>query len=144
MQRSDLFKKAIYIINVLLIICFILLMIFKSKIFYSIYWVILPVLFLFAILFVKEVDKGDVNVDYYKSMNLRSIYNDGTTIPMVLYGILYLIIEFADIFYDNIKNNINLVCIMFFATLVYELLTIMLLNKVQKNTSAKLDKKGKK
>jgi hypothetical protein len=143
MRRSKLLKKGIYIVNALTIIDFILLSVFSNKIYYSIYWVLIPLLFVLLVLFNRETDKGKVNADKYSSKRIQWIYNNLTTIAIILYGLTYLAIEFINVLDGTMKYNIYAIYIMLILTIAYEIILAIIMKNFQMITSVKLNKKKK-
>ena len=143
MRRSKLLKKGIYIVNALTIIDFIFLSVFSNKIYYSIYWVLIPLLFVLLVLFNRETDKGKVNADKYSSKRIQWIYNNLTTIAIILYGLTYLAIEFINVLDGTMKYNIYAICIMLILTIAYEIILAIIMKNFQMITSVKLNKKKK-
>lgn len=144
MRRSKLLKKAIYIVNALTIIDFILLLVLDNKIYYSIYWVLVPLLFVLLVLFNRETDKGNINADKYNSRKIQWLFNNTTTISIIIYGLAYLGIEFMNVLDGKTKYDIYVICCMLLLTITYEILLIIVMRKFQLITSAKLNKKKKK
>lgn len=144
MRRSKLLKKAIYVVNGLTIIDFILLLVLGNKIYYSIYWVLIPLLFALLVLFNRETDKGNINADKYSSRKIQWIFNNTTTVAIIIYGLAYLGIEFINVLDGTTKYDIYVICFMLLLTITYEILLIIIMRNFQIITSAKLNKKKKK
>ncbi len=144
MRRSKLLKKAIYIVNALTIIDFILLSVFSNKVYYSIYWVLIPLLFVLLVLFNRETDKGNINADKYSSRKIQWLFNNTTTVAIIIYGLAYLGIEFMNVLDGTTKYDIYVICFMLLLTITYEILLIIIMRNFQIITSAKLNKKKKK
>lgn len=144
MRRSKLLKKAIYIVNALTIIDFILLLVLDNKIYYSIYWVLIPLLFALLVLFNRETDKGNINADKYSSRKIQWLFNNTTTVAIIIYGLAYLGIEFMNVLDGTTKYDIYVICFMLLLTITYEILLIIIMRNFQIITSAKLNKKKKK
>ena len=144
MRRSKLLKKAIYIVNALTIIDFILLLVLDNKIYYSIYWVLIPLLFALLVLFNRETDKGNINADKYSSRKIQWLFNNTTTVAIIIYGLAYLGIEFMNVLDGTTKYDIYVICFMLLLTITYEILLIIIMRNFQIITSAKLNRKKKK
>ena len=105
MQKSNLIKKLVVITNIVWLISFILILIFQTKFTYSLYWIIVPLIIIFSVLFIHEIDKGKIDTDIDKSSLIKRAYNDSTTILIVAYVLAYLIIDFTDL--NSLAEKVN-------------------------------------
>lgn len=141
MRKSNIYKNCLITSNILLVISFILVLIFNSKFTYSFYWIVVPLILLFTVLLIGEIDKGKVNKDVKKSSLIKRVFNDNTVILVVMYGAIYLCAEGADIFVDGFKSNSIVVIIYFIITAIYELLLYVTIDNANKETSQLLKNK---
>ena len=141
MRKSNLFKKLLIISNILVPIFTILILIFNTKLTYSLYWISIPALIFFMIAFIREVDKGLVDSDLDESKKIKRAYNDSTTISTVFYALIYLGIEFVDMINSNLRNNVYLICGFYAITLFYELIIYLSIRNALKETSKLLNEK---
>lgn len=141
MRRSNLIKKLLILVNILVPIFVILVLVLNTKLTYSLYWISIPILIFFIISFIYEVDKGLVDTDLEESKKIKRSYNDSTTVSTVFYALIYLGIEFTDMINSNIRDNIYLVCGFYAITLFYELIVFLSIRNAMKETSALLDSK---
>lgn len=141
MRKINLLKKLLVLINIVLIISFILTIVLKNNFSYSLYWILVPVLIFFLMMFLYEIDKGQVDSDINKSKIVKRSYNDTTTLATVFYGMIYLIIEFFDSINVNLKDNIYLIIGFFIITILYELFIYLSIKNANKETSEILNKK---
>ena len=141
MQKSNLVKKLLVVANIIVGIFLILIIIFHNKFTYSLYWISIPLLIFFIILFIYEVDKGLMEIDQHEAKAIRKTYNDVTVVATVFYGVLYLIIEFVDMINSTVRDNIYLVSGFFIMTLLYELFIFTAIGNAKKDTSELLNKR---
>lgn len=140
MRKINILKPIITITNILMIICFILTLVLKTKIIYSLYWVLVPLLIFLLLLFINSIDKGKLDKDLNKSKQIKQSYSDMTTVATVFYGIVYLIIEFFGSMNTGIKENNYLIIGFFIITIIYELFIYLSINKTSKEISKILNK----
>ena len=141
MRKSNIIKKLLILVNILVPIFTILVLIFKSKLTYSLYWISIPILIFFIISFIYEVDKGLVDSDLDESKKIKRSYNDSTTVSTVFYALIYLGIEFVDMINSNLRNNVYLICGFYAITLFYELIIYLSIRNAMKETSKLLNEK---
>lgn len=141
MRKSNIIKKLLILVNILVPIFTILVLIFKSKLTYSLYWISIPILIFFIISFIYEVDKGLVDSDLDESKKIKRSYNDSTTVSTVFYALIYLGIEFIDTLNNSVRDNVYLVCGFYAITLFYELIIYLSIRNAMKETSKLLNEK---
>ena len=134
MRKSNLFKKLLILSNIIVLI-------FNTKLTYSLYWISIPALIFFMVAFIREVDKGLVDGDLDESKKIKRAYNDSTTISTVFYALIYLGIEFVDMINSNLRNNVYLICGFYAITLFYELIIYLSIRNALKETSKLLNEK---
>lgn len=141
MRKSNLFKNLLILSNIIVPIFTILVLIFNTKLTYSLYWISIPALIFFMVAFIREVDKGLVDSDLDESKKIKRAYNDSTTISTVFYAVIYLGIEFVDMINSNLRNNVYLICGFYAITLFYELIIYLSIRNALKETSKLLNEK---
>ena len=141
MRKSNLFKNLLILSNIIVPIFTILVLVFNSKLTYSLYWISIPALIFFMVAFIREVDKGLVDSDLDESKKIKRAYNDSTTISTVFYAVIYLGIEFVDMINSNLRNNVYLICGFYAITLFYELIIYLSIRNALKETSKLLNEK---
>ena len=141
MRKSNLFKKLLILSNIIVPIFTISVLIFNTKLTYSLYWISIPALIFFMVAFIREVDKGLVDGDLDESKKIKRAYNDSTTISNVFYALIYLGIEFVDMINSNLRNNVYLICGFYAITLFYELIIYLSIRNALKETSKLLNEK---
>ena len=140
MQKSNLIKKLLLVVNFIVVIFLIATIIFNTKLTYSLYWISIPVLIFLIVWFMFEVDKGLIEINKNEGKSIRRSYNDITVVSTVFYGLIYLGIEFIDMINSNIRDNIYLICGFFAITLLYELFVFSAIKSAKKETSELLNK----
>jgi len=141
MRKINILKSLVVITNVLTIICLVLVLSLKTQFTYSLYWVLIPLLIMFVMLLIREIDKGNLDTDIDKSKLIKRAYNDTTAISIVFYGMVYLIILFFEELNNNVYNNIYVIIGFFILTLLYELFLYLSVYNASKETSEILNKK---
>lgn len=141
MRKSNMIKKLLILVNILVPIFTILVLVFNTKLTYSLYWISIPVLIFFIISFIYEVDKGLVDSDLDESKKIKRSYNDSTTVSTVFYALIYLGIEFIDTLNNSVRDNVYLVCGYYAITLFYELIIYLSIRNAMKETSKLLNEK---
>lgn len=141
MRKSNLFKNLLILSNIIVPIFTILVLVFNTKLTYSLYWISIPALIFFMVAFIREVDKGLVDSDLDESKKIKRAYNDSTTISTVFYALIYLGIEFVDMINSNLRNNVYLICGFYAITLFYELIIYLSIRNALKETSKLLNEK---
>ena len=140
MQKSNIIKKLLIVVNFIVAIFLISTIVFNTKLTYSLYWISIPVLIFLIVWFMFEVDKGLIEINKNEGKSIRRSYNDITVVSTVFYGLIYLGIEFIDMINSDIRNNIYLVCSFFAITLLYELFVFTAIKSAKKETSELLNK----
>lgn len=140
MQKSNLIKKLLVVVNFIVAIFLIATIIFNTKLTYSLYWISIPVLIFLIVWFMFEVDKGLIEINKNEGKSIRRSYNDITVVSTVFYGLIYLGIEFIDMINSDMRNNIYLVCGFFAIILLYELFVFTAIKSAKKETSELLNK----
>ena len=140
MQKSNIIKKLLVVVNFIVAIFLIATIIFNTKLTYSLYWISIPVLIFLIVMFMYEVDKGLIEINQNEGKSIRRSYNDITVVSTVFYGLIYLGIEFIDMINSDVRNNIYLVCGFFAITLLYELFVFTAIKSAKKETSELLNK----
>ena len=141
MRKINILKTFVAIVNVLTIICLVLVLSLKTQFTYSLYWALIPLLIMFVMLLIREIDKGNLDTDINKSKIIKRAYNDSTAIAIVFYGMVYLIILFFEQLNSNVYNNIYVIVGFFILTLLYELFLSLSVYSASKETSEILNRK---
>lgn len=139
MRKTKILNTLLVIFNILIIASLILALIMETKLAYSLYWFIVPVVILLLILVIKEWSKRGQDSDIDKSKTIQRSFDDTTTLSTVFYGLIYLIIMFIDTFNENIKNSPYILIGFFVITLIYELFIYLAINSANKETAKLLN-----
>ncbi len=135
MRKTKILNTLLVIFNILIIASLILALIMETKLAYSLYWFIVPVVILLLILVIKEWSKRGQDSDIDKSKTIQRSFDDTTTLSTVFYGLIYLIIMFIDTFNENIKNSPYILIGFFVITLIYELFIYLAIYNANKETA---------
>lgn len=135
MRKTKILNTLLVIFNILIIASLILALIMKTKLAYSLYWFIVPVVILLLILVIREWSKRGQDSDIDKSKTIQRSFDDTTTLSTVFYGLIYLIIMFIDTFNENIKNSPYILIGFFVITLIYELFIYLAIYNANKETA---------
>lgn len=135
MRKTKILNTLLVLFNILIIASLILALIMKTKLAYSLYWFIVPVVILLLILVIREWSKRGQDSDIDKSKTIQRSFDDTTTLSTVFYGLIYLIIMFIDTFNENIKNSPYILIGFFVITLIYELFIYLAIYNANKETA---------
>lgn len=135
MRKTKILNTLLVIFNILIIASLILALIMKTKLAYSLYWFIVPVVILLLILVIREWSKRGQDSDIDKSKTIQRSFDDTTTLSTVFYGLIYLIIMFIDTFNENIKNSPYILIGFFIITVIYELFIYLAIYNANKETA---------
>ena len=80
MRKTKILNTLLVIFNILIIASLILALIMKTKLAYSLYWFIVPVVILLLILVIREWSKRGQDSDIDKSKTIQRSFDDNTTI----------------------------------------------------------------
>lgn len=138
MQKSNRYKKILIIVNILLLIS--LIGVILSKLKYSTFWLLSAVVIFVSLLLLREVDKTNMDLDKHESKLIKRGYNDSTTLIIVLYMLVYLVIIFIQTFNEKLVNNIYLISGFTLITYLVQLFTYVSIKSAMKDTSKLLDK----
>ena len=139
MRKTKILNTLLVIFNILIIASLILALIMKTKLAYSLYWFIVPVVILLLILVIREWSKRGQDSDIDKSKTIQRSFDDTTTLSTVFYGLIYLIIMFVDTFNENIKNSSYILIGFFVITVIYELFIYLAIDNANKETAKLLN-----
>ena len=140
MRKTKILNSLLVVFNILIIMSLIIALIIKTKLAYSLYWFIVPLLILLLILVIREWSKRgqDSDIDKSKidkSKTIQRSFDDTTTLSTVFYGLIYLIIMFIDTFNENIKNSPYILIGFFIITVIYELFIYLAIYNANKETA---------
>jgi len=130
MQKSKILIRNIGIIllNIFMVVSLVLVLFQKNDYGYNLYWVISPFLMVLVLMVMGRWSIRGLNVDREESQVIQRSFDDTTTISTVIFGIIYLTIQFIDYVKNGLTNN-SIIIIIFFAIYVAKRDTARLLEK---------------
>ena len=137
MQKKKINKFFIPISIILLIIFFILSQAINSKTFIHLFWASFFINTVCVICDINFWSQVGLNVDKEKSKSILSGFGDSTTLLVVFYALVILLVILFDTFDDNVMKNNYVIIGMFVLALVFTLFSYMLVYSA-KNDTAKL------
>ena len=134
MRSRKILNIVVVLLSVFFVISFILSQVIADDIFKNLFWVVTSLLFCSILLDLNAWSKLGLDVDKTKSSTIKRGFNDSTTLLVVFYGTLLILI----VLFDNISNGImeNNFVIMgtFIMTLEFELFTYLSIWNAKKET----------
>ena len=134
MRSRKILNIVVVLLSVFFVISFILSQVIADDIFKNLFWVVTSLLFCSILLDLNAWRKLGLDVDKTKSSTIKRGFNDSTTLLVVFYGTLLILI----VLFDNISNGImenNFVIIgTFIMTLEFELFTYLSIWNAKKET----------
>lgn len=88
-----------------MIVSLVLVLILKNDYGYNLYWVITPFLMVLVLMVINRWSVKGLNVDRNKSIVIQRSFDDTTVISTVIFGIIYLTIQFIDYVKHGLINN---------------------------------------
>ena len=82
-----------------------------------------------------------LNADKEESRVIQRSFDDSTTISTVVFGIIYLTIQFVDYIKKGLTNNSIVIIIFFVVMITYELITYLAIYVAKRDTARLLEKK---
>ena len=134
MRSRKILNIVVVLLSVFFVISFILSQVIADDIFKNLFWVVTSLLFCSILLDLNAWSKLGLDVDKTKSSTIKRGFNDSTTLLVVFYGTLLILI----VLFDNISNGImeNNFVIMgtFIMTLEFELFNYLSIWNAKKET----------
>lgn len=134
MRSRKILNIVVVLLSVFFVISFILSQVIVDDIFKNLFWVATPLLFCSILLDLNAWSKLGLDIDKTKSSTIKRGFNDSTTLLVVFYGTLLILI----VLFDNFNNGImkyNFVIIgTFIMTLEFELFTYLSIWNAKKET----------
>jgi len=81
-----------------------------------------------------------LNVDRNESIVIQRSFDDTTVISTVIFGIIYLTIQFTDYVKHGLINNSIVIIIFFVVMIAYELITYLAIYVAKRDTARLLEK----
>lgn len=142
MQRNrNLIRNIrIVLLNIFMVVSLVLFLMLKNDYGYNLYWVITPFLIVLMLMVISRWSVRGLNVDKEESRVIQRSFDDTTTVSTVIYGIIYLTIQFINYVKEEITNNPIIIIIFFIIMVVYELMTYLAIYVAKRDTARLLEK----
>ena len=115
MQKSKIIIRniGIVLLNIFMIVSLVLVLFQKNDYGYNLYWVITPFLMVLVLMVIGRWSVRGLNADKEESRVIQRSFDDTTVISTVIFGIIYLTIQFIDYVKKGLTNN-SIIIIIFF------------------------------
>lgn len=130
----------IVLLNIFMIVSLVLVLILKNDYGYNLYWVITPFLMVLVLMVISRWSVRGLNVDRNESIVIQRSFDDTTVISTVIFGIIYLTIQFIDYIKQGLINNSIVIIIFFVVMIAYELITYLAIYVAKRDTARLLEK----
>lgn len=130
----------IVLLNIFMIVSLVLVLILKNDYGYNLYWVITPFLMVLVLMVISRWSVRGLNVDRNESIVIQRSFDDTTVITTVIFGIIYLTIQFIDYIKHELINNSIVIIIFFVVMITYELITYLAIYVAKRDTARLLEK----
>lgn len=130
----------IVLLNIFMIVSLVLVLILKNDYGYNLYWVITPFLMVLVLMVISRWSVRGLNVDRNESIVIQRSFDDTTVISTVIFGIIYLTIQFIDYVKHGLINNSIVIIIFFVIMIAYELITYLAIYVAKRDTARLLEK----
>ena len=134
MRSRKILNIVVVLLTVFFIVSFILSQVIVDDIFKNLFWVSTPLLFCSILLDLNAWSKLGLDVDKTKSSTIKRGFNDSTTLLVVFYGTLLILIILFDSFSNEIMKNNFVIIGTFIMTLEFELFTYLSIWNAKKET----------
>ena len=133
MRSRKILNIVVVLLTVFFIVSFILSQVIADDIFKNLFWVVTSLLFCSILLDLNAWSKLGLDVDKTKSSTIKRGFNDSTTLLVVFYGTLLILIVLFDSFSNGIMKNNFVIIGTFIMTLEIEYLLFEILKKKLNN-----------
>lgn len=130
----------IILLNIFMIVSLVLVLILKNDYGYNLYWIITPFLMVLVLMVISRWSVRGLNVDRNESIVIQRSFDDTTVISTVIFGIIYLTIQFIDYVKHGLINNSIVIIIFFVVMIAYELITYLAIYVAKRDTARLLEK----
>ena len=130
----------IVLLNIFMVVSLVLVLILKNDYGYNLYWVITPFLMILVLMVISRWSVRGLNVDRNESIVIQRSFDDTTVISTVIFGIIYLTIQFIDYVKHGLINNSIVIIIFFVVMIAYELITYLAIYVAKRDTARLLEK----
>ena len=140
MLKTKILNILLIITNILNILFLILSGISDNNNMFDYYWFTTPLILIFLVLIVNEWSKEGLNSDINKSKIINRSFSDITTIIVVMFGLIFLILMFLNSIDKGIINNLYVMTGFTIITVITEIFTYVSISSARKETIKLLQK----
>ncbi len=140
MLKAKVFNILLIITNILNILFLILSGIYDNDNMFDYYWFTTPLILIFLVLIINEWSKEGLNSDINKSKIINRSFSDITTIIVVMFGLIFLILMFLNSIDNGIINNLYVMTGFTIITVITEIFTYVSISSARKETIKLLQK----
>ena len=134
MLKAKVFNILLIIINILNILFLILSGLSDNNNMFDYYWFTTPLILIFLVLIINEWSKEGLNSDINKSKIINRSFSDITTIIVVIFGLIFLILMFFNSVEKGIINNLYVMIGFTIITTIAEIFTYVSISGARKET----------
>lgn len=140
MLKAKIFNILLIIINILNILFLILSGLSDNNNMFDYYWFTTPLILIFLVLIINEWSKEGLNSDINKSKIINRSFSDITTVIVVIFGLIFLILMFFNSIEKGIINNLYVMVGFTIITIIAEIFTYVSISGARKETVKLLQK----
>ena len=134
MRKTKVLNVLLIITNILNILFLILSGIADNNNMFDYYWFTTPLILIFLVLIINEWSKEGLNSDINKSKIINRSFSDITTIIVVIFGLIFLILMFLNSIEKGIINNLYVMIGFTIITIIAEIFTYVSISGARKET----------
>ena len=134
MRKTKVLNVLLIITNILNILFLILSGIADNNNMFDYYWFTTPLILIFLVLIINEWSKEGLNSDINKSKIINRSFSDITTIIVVIFGLIFLILMFFNSIEKGIINNLYVMVGFTIITIIAEIFTYVSISGARKET----------
>jgi len=134
MRKTKVLNVLLIITNILNILFLILSGIVNNNTMFDYYWFTTPLILIFLVLIINEWSKEGLNSDINKSKIINRSFSDITTIIVVIFGLIFLILMFFNSIEKGIINNLYVMIGFTIITIIAEIFTYVSISGARKET----------
>lgn len=134
MLKAKVFNILLIIINILNILFLILSGLSDNNNMFDYYWFTTPLILIFLVLIINEWSKEGLNSDINKSKIINRSFSNITTIIVVIFGLIFLILMFFNSIEKGIINNLYVMIGFTIITIIAEIFTYVSISSARKET----------
>ena len=134
MRKTKVLNVLLIITNILNILFLILSGIADNNNMFDYYWFTTPLILIFLVLIINEWSKEGLNSDINKSKIINRSFSDITTIIVIIFGLIFLILMFFNSVEKGIINNLYVMIGFTIITIIAEIFTYVSISGARKET----------